>query len=91
MPKVPFAHFSSFMNDKHFWSNWTIQMSPDDDERYFIECWAMARSSGSSTAQSFDFTKTNVILLSKSDFVSWELDGEHISKFFEKWYRGEVR
>lgn len=92
MNKVPFMHFASFMNDKNFWNNWTIQMSPEDDERYFIESWAMSRAPNPAYASHFfDFTKTNVTLLSKSESINWELDGEHIGKFFNKWYRGEIR
>ncbi len=97
MSKVMFTHFASFMNDKNFWNNWTIQMSPEDDEKYFIESWAMTKSNSfpstdlSKVSSYFDFSLTGVTLLSKGDSINWELDGEHISKFFHKWYRGEVR
>lgn len=85
---VPFPNFAAFMNDKTFWSNWTIQMSPQDDEIYFIKSWAAARGE-SLTPTTFDFSKTNVTLLSKQENINWEMDGEHIGKFFIKWTNGE--
>lgn len=86
---VAFQHFAAFMNDKSFWSNWTIQMSPEDDEVYFIKSWAAARGEQPLVSQTFDFSKTGITLLSKNRNINWELDGEHISKFFFKWLNGE--
>lgn len=78
--------FVRFVHDQDFWSRWKFQLG-SNGEQYFIEHWAAARDKR--TMPNFDFSKTEITLMSKDESnINWEHDGESIYYFFLKWMEG---
>jgi hypothetical protein len=88
-PKIiPFQHFVAFVKDDAFWNRWEMQISLEgDEETYFLKAYEDA-SAGKISAQSFDFSKTNVTLLNRNS-PSYAHDGEDLFYFFNKWIKGD--
>lgn len=80
--------FVRFIKDEAFWSRWTYILGEEitEGQKYFISAVEAVRAD--KVEPWFDFDKTDVCLIAgEQGRFNMDLDGEHVSRFFEAWFK----